>query len=64
MISNIDKLNLRLVRAFQYLFEFNLNMRHKLNKFNVVLNTLSKFERIDVFKKKDKDIKIFLRRFY
>ena len=39
---NIDKLNLRFVRASQYLFNFNIIIRHKFNKFNVILNALSR----------------------
>jgi len=30
--NNIDKLNLRLVRALIYLSQFRLDVRHKLNK--------------------------------
>ena len=39
---NIDKLNLRLVRASQYLFNFNIIIRHKFNKFNVIFDALSR----------------------
>ena len=41
IMFNIDKLNLRLVRASQYLFNFNIIIRHKFNKFNVIFNALS-----------------------
>ena len=40
--SSIDKLNLRLVRASQYLFSFNIAVRHKAGKFNVVSDALSR----------------------
>ena len=39
---NIDKLNLRLVRASQYLFNFNIIIRHKFDKFNVIFDALSR----------------------
>ena len=55
-ISNIDKLNLRLIRASQYLFEFNLNVRHKSNKFNVVSDVLLRLKKIDVFQKEKIEI--------
>ena len=42
--SNIDKLNLRLVRVSQYLFSFNLIVRHKVDKVNVVSNALSRLQ--------------------
>ena len=41
--SFIDKLNLRLIRASQYLFNFNITLRHKTNKSNVISNVLSRF---------------------
>ena len=51
-----DKLNLRLVRASQYLFNFNLSVRHKIDKINVMSNVLFKLQvdviiidKIDVF---------------
>ena len=40
IISFIDKLNLRLIRASQYLFNFNITLRHKVDKSNVILNIL------------------------
>ena len=42
-----DKLNLRLVRASQYLFNFNLSVKHKVDKANVMSNVLSRLQ-IDV----------------
>ena len=39
----IDKLNLRLIRASQYLFDFNLLIKYKFNKFGVVFNVLLYF---------------------
>ena len=43
-ISSTDKLNLRLVRASQYLSSFNLILRHKAGKFNVVPDALSRLQ--------------------
>lgn len=34
--NNIDKLNLRLIKTSIHLFQFNLNVRYKIDKFNVV----------------------------
>ena len=52
-----NKLNLRLVRASQYLSGFNLFICHKIDKSNVILDALSKLqadvtfiEKIDVLK--------------
>ena len=44
---NNDKLNLRLVRISQYLFDFNLFVRHKADKANVMSNVLFRLQ-IDV----------------
>ena len=41
-IINTDKLNLRLIRVSQYLSVFNLELRHKTGKSNVVSNALSR----------------------
>ena len=54
----IDKLNLRLIRASQYLFNFNIFLRHKADKTNVILNVLSRLsahtlQMNDVNKKKN-----------
>ena len=42
--SSTDKLNLRLVRASQYLSGFNLAIRHKAGKANVVPDALSRLQ--------------------
>ena len=39
-IINTNKLNLRLIRVSQYLSTFNLELRHKANKSNVVSDAL------------------------
>ena len=46
-ISNNDKLNLRLVRTSQYLSDFNLFVKHKIDKINVMSNVLFKLQ-VDV----------------
>ena len=56
---NIDKLNLRFVRILQYLSNFNLVVKYKFDKFNIILDAFSRFqndtnmsinEKIDIFK--------------
>ena len=42
--SSTDKLNLRLVRASQYLSGFNLAVRHKAGKANIVPDALSRLQ--------------------
>lgn len=37
---NTDKLNLRLIQASQYLFIFQLDIRHKADKANIILDAL------------------------
>ena len=56
IIFNNDKLNLRFVRISQYLFDFNLFVKHKIDKTNVMSNVLFKLQidviiidKIDVF---------------
>ena len=39
---NIDKLNLRLIRVSQYLSSFNIVIRHKSDKSNVIFDVLSR----------------------
>ena len=47
IIFSSDKLNLRLVRVSQYLFGFNLSVRHKTDKANVMSDVLFRLQ-IDV----------------
>lgn len=42
--TSTDKLNLRLVRASQYLSAFNIELRHKAGKTNIVPDALSRLE--------------------
>ena len=42
IIFFIDKLNLYLMRAFDYLQYFNLNIRHKFEKQHIIFNVLFK----------------------
>jgi hypothetical protein len=42
IISNTNKLNLRLVRAEMYLSQFDLNIQHKSDRDHVILDALSR----------------------
>jgi len=42
ILSNINKLNLRLVRAFIYLSQFRLNVKYRFDKLHVIPNALSR----------------------
>jgi hypothetical protein len=44
--SNFDKLNLRLVRAGLYLFQYALDIRYRVNKNNTVPDVLSRLARL------------------
>ena len=37
-----------MIKVSQYLFDFNFLIRHKIDKFNIILDTLFKFQ-VDVF---------------
>ena len=57
IIFNSDKLNLRFVKTSQYFFDFNLFVRYKIDKINVISNVFFKLqvdvsfiEKIDVLK--------------
>ena len=52
---NTNKLNLRLIRASQYFFDFNLQMRHKVDKFNIVSNVFFRLQ-TDVITTKKIDV--------
>ena len=43
IITFINKFNLRLIRASQYLFNFNITLRHKADKSNVISDALFQF---------------------
>ena len=38
---SVNKLNLKLVRAFMYLFQFRLKIYHRSDKFNVVIDAFN-----------------------
>lgn len=60
-ISSINKLNLRLVRVFQYLSKFNLFIRYKVEKTNIVFDVLSRLQaKVDVTFTKKLEIFEFL----
>ena len=42
-IINIDKLNMKLIKTLIYLSQFRLKIKHKFEKFNIILNALNKF---------------------
>ena len=53
---NTNKLNLRFIKASQYLFSFNLQVKHKIEKFNIIFDVffrlqadVNTIEKIDVF---------------
>lgn len=41
--SFIDKFNLKFIRVFQYFFEYNFIIRHKIDKKNVIFDAFSRF---------------------
>ena len=43
--SSTNKLNLRLIRAFQYLSIFDLSIRYKASKANIIPNALLRLQR-------------------
>ena len=45
--SNIDKLNLKFVKAFAYLSQFDFDVRYKLNKTNIVFDALFRLSTIN-----------------
>ena len=47
-INSIDKLNLRLIRASNYLQRFNLNIRHKFDKQHIVLDAFFKLVSVNI----------------
>lgn len=47
IFSNIDKLNLKLIKIFVYLSQFNLNVRYKFEKRNIVYDVLFRLLTID-----------------
>lgn len=44
--SNTDKLNLRLVRAFIYLFQFQLDVKYRSDKQYIISDILSRFSAV------------------
>ena len=46
-ITSIEKLNLRLIRASEYLQRFRIEIRHKSNKMNIVSDALSRLANRD-----------------
>ena len=50
---SMNKLNLRLMKTLQYLFNFNLIIKYKSSKFNIISDTLFKLQKF-IIKTKDK----------
>ena len=46
IITNIDKFNLQLICISQYFFNFNLTIRYKVEKFNIISNVLLRLSNI------------------
>ena len=42
IINNIDKLNMKFIKASTYLSQFRFEIRHKFEKFNIISNALSR----------------------
>jgi hypothetical protein len=40
--SSTNRLNMKLIRAFMYLSQFRLNIRHRSEKFNIISDALSR----------------------
>ena len=38
----MNKLNMKLIRAFTYFFQFRLKMHHRIDRFNFVSNALNR----------------------
>ena len=47
-ITFIDKLNLRLIRVFDYIQRFNLNIRHKFDKQHIVSDAFSRLTNANI----------------
>ena len=60
---NTNKLNLKLIRIFQYLSNFNLAVKHKSEKFNIIFDVLSKLSDTNIIIETNDRIKI-LKTFY
>ena len=48
--ENIDKLNLRLIKVSAYFSQFNIDIRYKSEKMNIVSDALSRFSSISSFR--------------
>ena len=48
--ENIDKLNFKFVQVLAYFSQFNINVKYKADKINIVLNALSRLLSINAFK--------------
>ena len=55
-MSFTNKLNLRLICVFQYLSRFNISLRHKTEKVNMIFNVLSKLKNVQLDENNKKNI--------
>ena len=62
--DNIDKLDFRLVKTFIYFSQFDLNVKYKIEKSNVVLNAFSKLFVMSDFKSSTKMNALNLNTYY
>ena len=46
IFNSIDKLNMKLVRAFMYLFQFQLKIYYRFDKFNLILDAFNRLSSI------------------
>ncbi len=64
IIFNVDKLNMKLIKAFTYLSQFKLNVRYRSKKFNIVSNALSRlFATKDTSSQKTLNVNVDLEHF-
>ena len=54
IITNIDKLNMKLIKTSTYLSQFRFEIRHKFEKSNIISNALSRLSTTKKNKQKKK----------
>jgi hypothetical protein len=58
--SNVNRLNIRLIRASQYLSQFELDVRYKSDRQHTLLNAISRLASIAVSKHNSDEILAFI----
>ena len=56
--NNTNKLNLRLIRAFIYLFQFRINVRYRFNKHHIISNVLFQLSIAKSFLNENENLKL------